>query len=159
EERANAASTLADAERTFRGSQLDRSSAERSYRESVERQGVARERVSQQAGSAARIVALDEELKRVEQGLSRVIGELHASERDIEVAEADFRSKEEERRRIEEERRRIGEDAAGRRAEVDALQRSLTAAEHERGRIVTSLAGIDDADAKIDLERESLAAE
>ena len=72
---------------------------------------------------------------------------------------AAFREAEQERHRIEELRRRAGEDAAGRRAEVDALERSVASSERERERLASSLAAVRERIAETEAERAGLEAE
>ncbi len=108
---------------------------------------------------SARIDAVDEELARVGQALEAVLADLEANEGELADAEAAFQRAEEDRRRVEEDRRRIGEDAAGRRAEVEALERSLAASDHERERVTEALKGVRTRIAETEAERDGLAHE
>ena len=157
--RAEASSALADAELTFRSSGEDRRLAEQSYREAVEREGAAREALATQASSAARIDAVDDEIRRIEAELVELLTALEGSERELETAEQAFREAEEERHRIEELRQRAGEQAAGRRAEIEATERSLASSERERERLADSLATVRERIAEVDAERGGLEAE
>jgi chromosome segregation protein len=139
EARAAAARALADADQGSRATQFDRTGAQERFRAAVARETDAREGLAAQAGRAARLDSVDEELVRIEAELTAVVDELALRERELEEAEEAFRTAEEERRRIEEVRRRIGEEAAGRRAEVEALERSVAAGDRERERLVGSL--------------------
>ena len=91
--------------------------------------------------------------RRVEGELAQVIDELGRSERELEVAEQAFREAEQERHRVEELRRRAAESAAGRRAEIEALERSLASSERERERLAASLGSVRDRIAEADAER------
>ena len=95
----------------------------------------------------------------MEAELARVIAELELRERELDEAENGFREAEEERRRIEEVRRRVGEDAAGRRAEVQALERSVASSERERERLAESLTTVRERIAEVEAERDGLEAE
>ncbi|HEX7248058.1 MAG TPA: AAA family ATPase, partial [Actinomycetota bacterium] len=140
--RAQASTALADAELAFRRTAEERRRADHAFREAVEHEGAAREQLASQASRTARIESVDDEIARIEGDLARVAGELEARERELEEAEHAFREAEQERHRIEELRRRAGEDAAGRRAEIDALERSVASSERERERLATSLAAV-----------------
>ena len=157
--RATASRALADAEQAFRQITFDRSRAELGFRAAVAGETTARQELASQAGRAARLDTVDAELARVEAELARVIAELELRERELDEAENGFREAEEERRRIEEVRRRIGEDAAGRRAEVQALERSVAASERERERLAESLTTARERIAEVEAERDGLEAE
>ena len=152
--RAVAARALAEAEQGFRATQFDRTGAQERFRAAVARETDAREALAAQAGRAARLDSVDQELDRTETELTAVVGELALRERELEVAEEAFRTAEEERRRIEDVRRRIGEEAAGRRAEVEALQRSVAAGDGERERLVASLEAVRDRIAETEARRD-----
>jgi chromosome segregation protein len=154
--RAEASRALAEAEVAFRGTAEDRRRAEQAYREAVEREGAAREQLASQASRAARVDAADDEIARIEAELARVVAELEGSERELERAEQAFREAEQERHRIEELRRRVGEEAAGRRAEFQALERSLATSERERERLAESLAAVRERITEADGERAGL---
>ena len=99
-------------------------------RESAARENLCRRGVANRAAGRRR-----RELARAEQELARVITELDAGERELDRAEQEFRAAEEHRREIEDVRRRMGEEAAGRRAEMEALRRSFSSSERERERL------------------------
>ncbi|MEX1263705.1 MAG: chromosome segregation protein SMC [Actinomycetota bacterium] len=157
--RASASTALADAELSFRRTAEDLRRADLAFREAVEHEGAAREQLASQASRTARIDAVDDEIARIEGDLARVAGELEASERELEEAERAFRDAEQERHRVEELRRRAGEDAAGRRAEIEALERSLATSERERERLAGTLATVRERIAETDAERAGLEAE
>ncbi len=154
--RATASRSLADAELAFRSSAEDRRLAEEAFRAAVAREGSAREQLVSQAARAARVDAVDDEIRRVETSLARVVTELETAEQELEQAERGFREAEAERGRIEEVRRRVGEEAAGRRGEVEALERSLASSERERDRLAGSLASVRTRLAEVDAERAGL---
>jgi chromosome segregation protein len=156
---ATASGSLADAELAFRSSAEDRRLAEEAFRAAVAREGSAREQLASQAARAARVDAVDDEIRRVEASLGRVVSELEAAERELERAERGFREAEAERDRIEEVRRRVGEEAAGRRGEVEALARSLASSERERDRLAGSLSSVRERLAEVDAERAGLEGE
>ena len=122
----------------------------------MEREGAAREQLASETTRAVRIDAVDDEIARVEGELAQVIDELGRSERELEVAEQAFREAEQERHRVEELRRRAAESAAGRRAEIEALERSLASSERERERLAASLGSVRDRIAEADAERAGL---
>ena len=157
--RAQASTALADAELAFRRTAEERRRADHAFREAVEHEGAAREQLASQASRTARIESVDDEIARIEGDLARVAGELEARERELEEAEHAFREAEQERHRIEELRRRAGEDAAGRRAEIDALERSVASSERERERLATSLAAVRERIAETEAERSGLESE
>jgi chromosome segregation protein len=157
--RAEAATALAAAEQAFRRSQHERSLAQESFRGAVGRESVARGELAEQAGRSARIDAVDEEVGRVERALAAVLADLEHQEGALAEAETAFRVAEEGRRRVEEERRRIGEDAAGRRAEVEALERSVATSERERDRLAEALAAVRERIAVTESGRDGLAHE
>jgi chromosome segregation protein len=142
DERAHASRALADAEQAFRQTQFDRSRAEHGFREAVQAETTARQELAAQAGRTARIDTLGEELVRVEAELGQVLEELAHREAELDAAEIAYRAAEEQRREIDELRRRMGEEAAGRRAEMETLQRSLASSLRERERLTENLAGI-----------------
>ncbi len=157
--RTEAASALAEAERLFRGTQLERAGAQERYRAAVERESAAREELAAQAGRAVRLDAVDEELARLDGEITTGMGELAERERELVEAEEAYRVAEEERRRIDVLRRQAGEHAAGRRAEMEALERSIASAERERARVAERLdevtGSIEEASARRDdLEHE-----
>ncbi|MDH4111529.1 MAG: AAA family ATPase, partial [Actinomycetota bacterium] len=157
--RAVASTALADAELAFRSTAEDRRRAEQAFREAVEHEGAAREGLASHATRVARVDALDAEIARLETELATLAGELEQTERELEAAEQEFREAEQERRRIEDVRRRIGEEAAGRRAEVEAIERSLGSSERERERLGVSLRSVRERIAEVDAERVGLEAE
>jgi chromosome segregation protein len=154
--RAEAATALATAEQSFRRSQHERSRAQQAFRDAVGREGLAREALAAQAGRSARIDAVEDEMGRVDRALTGVLADLEHQEAALAEAEAAFLVAEEERRRVEEERRRIGEDAAGRRAEVEALERSLATSQRERERLAEALAGVRERIGAAEEERDAL---
>ncbi|MGZ8580779.1 MAG: AAA family ATPase [Actinomycetota bacterium] len=157
--RASASTALAEAEVAFRSTAEDRRRAEQAFREAVEREGAAREQLASHASRAARVDAVDTEIARIEDELTRVVAELEDSERELEAAEQHFREADQERHRIEELRRRFGEEAAGRRAEVAALERSVASSERERERLAESLGSVRERLAEVEAERSGLEAE
>jgi chromosome segregation protein len=157
--RATASRTLADAEQAFRQATHERSRADQGFREAVERETTARRELASQAARAVRLDAIEADIGRLEAELATTLEELEVRERELVEAEEAFRQAEEERRRIEEERRRIGEDAAGRRAEVEALERSIAGSERERERLARSLATVQARIAEAEEERTGLEAE
>ncbi|HET9310961.1 MAG TPA: AAA family ATPase [Actinomycetota bacterium] len=157
--RATASEALADAELASRATTEERRRAEQAFREAVEREAAARERMASQATRAARVDAVDDEITRVGAELGRVVADLERSERELEAAEAAFREAEQERGRIESLHRRAGEEAAGRRAEVEALERSLASSERERERVAASLISVRERIAEAEAERAGLEAE
>jgi chromosome segregation protein len=159
EARAHAAVALADAEGSVRGAQLDRRAAEQASRDAIDAESAAREALAAQATHAARLDAVENERARVEADLARVLQDLELREVELDEAEEAFRSADEERRRVDDVRRRIGEEEAGRRGEVDAIERSLAGAERERERLGSSTAEAGERRATLEAERAALSAE
>jgi chromosome segregation protein len=157
--RAAASRSLADAEQAMRQGQFERARAQEAFRAATQQEATARDELAAEATRSVRIEAVDEELQRVERELVRVVADLALRERELEDAEAAFRTADEERRAIEETRRRIGEDAAGRRAEVAALERSVASSERERQRVAEELAAVRQHIEESDAERTGLEAE
>ncbi|MDP9184115.1 MAG: AAA family ATPase, partial [Actinomycetota bacterium] len=140
--RAAATQALAEAEQGFRAASVDREEAERSYRTAVERETEARQALAGEATRAARMDRVTDELGRLEASAGEVLEELARLEAELEVADAEYRQAEDDRHRIEEHRRRIGEAAAGRRAEAEAIGRTLESAVHEHERLEQALAEV-----------------
>ena len=157
--RAAAARRLADVELRFRDAQADRTEAEHAFRGALEIEGVARQALASQAGSAARIDAIEAELARVETDLERTVGELVDREGELEEAETAFREADQHRREVDELRRRAGEEAVGRRVEVEALERAISSGEREGDRLEGELAGVRDRLAALRSEREGIEAD
>jgi chromosome segregation protein len=157
--RAQTALALADAEQIFRATQAERSEAEKDLREALAAGSDARDRLNERSARETRAIALHDEIARAEAELAGVLDELAAQESLLGEAEAAFHADEEERRRVEDVRRRIGEDVAGRRAEAEALQRSVAAAEREKERLDESLSEVRSRFEEIEAEREGLEGE
>ena len=140
--RAGATRALAEAEGSFRAASFDRERTERAFRDAVERESGARQELASQASRAARMDAVAADVARIEARLADVITELEGRESELDLAEAAYREAEDHRHQVEEIRRRVGEEAAGRRAEAEAIQRALASAERERERVAGELAGV-----------------
>ena len=154
--RAVAARKLADAELRFRSALADRTVAEQTFRAALDRESGARQALASQAGRAARLDAIEAELARVEADLERAVGELAERERELDVAEAAFRDADQHRREVDELRRRAGEEAAGRRVEIEALERAISSGERERDKLEAELRAADDRIAAFRTEREEI---
>jgi chromosome segregation protein len=157
--RAGASRTLADAELRFRSAQADRTQAETVFRAAVDRESDARQAMVSHAGRAARLDSIEAELARVEADLSRTVTELAERERELEEAEAAFRNADQHRREVDELRRLAGEEAAGRRVEVDALERSIASGERESDRLEGELRQVRERIASSVSEREEIEAD
>jgi chromosome segregation protein len=157
--RAERARTLIDSEQRFRSAQAERATADQGFRESVEREGQARSELADQAGRAARVDAVEDEIVRLEREVSQVATELELRERELEDAEHAFREAEDERRRVEDVRRRLAEEAASRRAEIEATRRSFAGTERERERLEDGIVGVRSRIGEIEAEREGIASE
>jgi len=157
--RAAAARRLADVELRHRDAQADRTEAEQAFRSAVDREHEARQALASQAGRAARLDAIRSELARVETDLERTLTELGARERELEEAEAAFREADQHRREIDELRRLAGEEAAGRRVEIEALERAITSGEREGDRLEAELRVVRDRSTSLRAEREEIEAD
>ena len=142
ESRADATRALADAEQAFRATSIEREEAETAYRGAVERETEARQRLAGEATRAARMDTVTAELGRLEEKSAAVIAELTRAEAELETAEAAYRQAEDDRHQFEERRRLIGEEAAGRRAEAEAIGRTIETATRERERLELALADV-----------------
>src|SRR5437763_141692 len=96
--------------------------------------------------------------KRHEQ-LTSQAEELGRHEAQLEEAEGAFRARSEARRSVEESRRVAAEESAGRRAESEALSRSLAQHEKESERITSALDPIRDRAASLAREIEDLSSQ
>jgi chromosome segregation protein len=152
--RASAAVALSEAEQHFRTTSADRERAEGAYRAAVETESSARGELAAQASGAARLDAVRAEIERLEAQLADVVEGLSRHERELDDAEDAYRQAEDRRREIEDLRRRLGEEAAGRRAEVEAIERSLLAEERERERLEADLTAVREHIDATEAERE-----
>jgi chromosome segregation protein len=159
ETRATESRRLAEAEQAFRATSFDREQAEVGYRGAVDREASAREGLAGQAARAARVDAIAADLAAAESDLSRILRELEVRERELDEAEEVFRAAEQRRREVEEIRRRAGEETASRRAEVQALERALAAAERERERVGGELASVRERVSAVEARREETESE
>jgi chromosome segregation protein len=159
DERTVATRTLAMAEETARTAAAARTVAEQAYRAAVEREATAREDLAAQATRTARLATVDDELARLEAEVDRVVTELELRERELDEAEARFRETDARRREVEDVRRRLAEEAAGRRAELETLGRSLASYERERERLDESLREVRERIAAGEAEREDLSSD
>jgi chromosome segregation protein len=159
DDRAAASRALADAELRFRSADADRTHAEQVFRAAVEHEGEVRRTMSSHAGRAARIDAIDAELRRTDADLARVIEELAARERELDEAEESFRRADQRRREVEELRRRAGEEAAGRRVETEALERSVASADREAQRLEAQLESLRSRIGSLETERDRIETE
>ena len=155
---ARAVATLAVAkeEEAARTAATARAGAERAYRAAVEREAAAREDLVAQASRAARLSSVDDDLTRLETQADRVVGELAIREQELDEAEAAFRQADARRREVEDVRRHLAEEAAGRRGEMETLQRSLDGYERDRGRLHESLREVRERIAAAETEQEDL---
>src|SRR6266540_2971689 len=117
----------------------DRSDAEGCLREAIREEAGAREHMARASNRSGRLFALEDELHRTEKALSEVRATLQGREADLEAGERSFRQTEQARRDAEEDRRRVGEQIAARRAEAEALRRSLTNQDAELERLRATL--------------------
>jgi chromosome segregation protein len=154
--RATASRSLADAELRFRSAQADRTDAERAFRDAVDREAEARAALATHAGRAARLDAVDAELARVDEDLRRTVSDLAVREAELDAAEAAFREADQHRREVDELRRRAGEEAAGRRAEIEALERSVSSGEREGERLDAELDDVAGRRASMTAERDEI---
>src|SRR5918999_2318764 len=141
EERERAAAALSAAEVALSASQEEKSAAEASLREAIDRESEARSKLAAEAGRTARITQIDEESGRLRDVLDQTLAELAERERDLEGAEFAFRNAERLRMEAEEERRRIADEEIARRTELQAVRRSLATAESERERLEAARRG------------------
>ena len=117
----------------------DKSEAEGRLREAIREEGGAREQLARASNRSGRLFALEDELQRTEMALSEARATLQDREADLEAGERSFRQREQARRDAEEDRRRVGEQIATRRAEAEAVRRSLANQEAELERLRATL--------------------
>ncbi|MFL5798592.1 MAG: chromosome segregation SMC family protein [Actinomycetota bacterium] len=147
---------LAEAEDRHRAAAEFRSQAERALRRAVDRVADARSRLAQSAAHAARLAALDQDRSRAEAGLRATVEALEEREGALARAEEAFRAADLARRDAEDERRRVAERAAAHRAESEAMHRSLRSSEHERERLLATLAQVTERVAAVEAGRAEL---
>jgi len=135
EDRARAESSQREAEDIRTEAVRSKSEAEGRLRLAVRDEARARERLSAAANRSGRLFALEEELDRTEGALVDVRRAAEQRERELEEAERAFRRAEQARQDAEGERRRLSEEAAARKAEAEALGRTLSGHEAERSRL------------------------
>jgi len=159
DQRAAASRAVVDAEQGFRAAEVERSEAEQAFREAIGRESGAQGDLAAEASRTARLDAVRDELDGAEDDLVRVLSQLEAAELELSQAEAAFRWAEDRRRQAEEVRRQMGEEAAGRRAEVEALRRTLASSERERERLEAGIADVAGRVATLEQERDALEAD
>jgi chromosome segregation protein len=158
EARAAAETALAEAEEAYRAAEERRSDAERALRRAVERVSDARSRLAQSAAHSVRLAAVEQDAERAEEAHATTVASLDERERDLTVAEAEFRAAERARREGEDERQRLAQEAAARRAEAEAVHRSLRVSERDRERVERSLEELRERVAAAERERGELEA-
>jgi chromosome segregation protein len=159
DERATASRRLAESELRFRSAQADRMEAQQAFRSALDREGGSRQELASQAGRAARLDSVEAEIARAEEDLERTLAELSERERELDQAEAGFRDADQHRREVDELRRRAGEEAAGRRVEIEALERAISSGERERDRLESELRDIDERSGALRAEQEEIEAD
>ncbi len=120
----------------------EKSRSEARLRAAIRAEADVRERMAAAANRSGRLFALQDELGRTEAALSEVLATLRRHEAKLVDAERAFKVGEAARRDAEEERRRTGELRAARRAESEALRRTLLAHETEQARLQATLADL-----------------
>jgi chromosome segregation protein len=138
-ERGNADAEQRRAEEAHAAALSEKSGSEDRLRTAIRLEAQARERLATASNRSGRLFAIEEELQRTEAALSEVRATLAGREGELEEAERSFRHAEQARRDADEERRRISEQNMARRAEAEALRRTLEGHEAERARLTGSL--------------------
>src|SRR5262245_7098102 len=156
DERARSVWALQGAEGAFANAQADRSEAELGLRRAVELESEARQALAAQAGRDARLDALDRDLERLEARFAETSQELTTTSSELDGAEAAFAAAAESRRDAEDQRRRIAEEAAGHRAEIETIRRSIATHERDRARLEASLGQVRERRGAIRDERDKL---
>jgi len=156
DERAHTVWALQEAEGAFGNAQAAKSEAELELRRAVEIASEARQALAAQAGRDARLESLNQDLERLEARFTETSQELTATTGELGTAEAAFASAAEARRDAEDERRRIAEEAAGHRAEIETIRRSIATHERERARLEESLGQVRERRDAIRMERDDL---
>jgi len=143
-----------------------KSLADDALRSAIREESRLRERLAQAENRSGRLFAVEEELERTRQALSDVRGSTDAKVAALEEAERSFRVLEQARRDAEDDRRRFGEAVAARRAEADAVRRSLEGHDAEIRTLAAAVAqcrreaaAADVAAARVEGEIEALDAE
>jgi chromosome segregation protein len=156
DERARSVWALQEAEGSLGNAQTAKSDAEFELRRAVELASEARQAVAAQAGRDARLDALEQDLGRLEARFAETSQELTVTSGELDAAEAAFASAAEVRRDAEDQRRRIAEEAAGHRAEIETIRRSIATHERERARLEESLGQVRERRDAIRGERDEL---
>ncbi len=152
EQRERAAAARAQAEEELQRAQEAKAAAEMELREADREESAARARVEAGAARGVRLSSLADEISTCETARGELARQLADHELELEEAEREFREAERARMDAEEERRRLLEEAAARRAEVEALRRSIAASDHERSRIRSAVEAVREKIATIEAE-------
>jgi chromosome segregation protein len=120
-----------------------RSRADEALRSALKLEAESRDRLGAATSRSGRLFALEEELERTERALAEVEAAFERLSAELEEGEAEFRRASQARRDAEEERRRQAEDAAVRRAELEAMQRALSGHDAELERLFDQLRDLD----------------
>jgi chromosome segregation protein len=154
--RAEAAQELAEAQEAHGAAEREKLDADRSLRETLQRESEAKDRRAAADAGSGRLATLRDEIGRAEGSLRETQATLAEREIELEGAERTFREQERARLDAEDERRRLVEEAATHRAEVETLRRSLESYDRERAMVVESLEAVRARIAEISAERERL---
>ncbi|HEY1331663.1 MAG TPA: AAA family ATPase [Actinomycetota bacterium] len=130
-------------EREDAGARESKSAAEARLRTAIRREAEARERLAAATGGAGRLFTLEDEVRRLESALQDTRTSVESRETELDGAEAEFRRLDQERRDAEDERRRAESERASRRAEADALRRSIALQQTEQERLARVLGEVE----------------
>ena len=156
QQREAAAAELVRAEEALRMAQEDKTRADVEHRAASEREAEAKAKLASESARSLKLASLRDEVKRAQDELGAIAGDLEAREIELTEAEQAFRTAEAQRREVEEERRRLSEEAAAHRAEMETLRRSLASYERERERVAESLGLVTERVAQLAGEREAV---
>ena len=159
QERAEAEADELLAGEAHAAAQKAKSELESELRTALRWESGARERLNAAMAGAGRLVDLQDELERTEAALREVTTAFGEREAELAVAEEDYRAQERGRREVEDLHRRTDAEGAARKAEAEALRRSLAHAEAEQERLARTLGEIGGNLTRCSMRAEELAAE
>jgi chromosome segregation protein len=131
--------TLAEAETAEAETALTRVTAEEALREAVREEGEAKARLAEESGRSGRLFGLEEDTRSLQAQLAETASALEEKEGALAQAQTAFDEAERLRRVAEEARRDARERASVRRAELQALRRTLEISRTEQERLGVSL--------------------
>ncbi len=159
QERAEAEADEILAGEAHAAAQKAKSQLESELRASLRWESGAKERLNAAMAGVGRLVDLRDDLERTTVALREVARAFGEREAELAVAEEEYRAQERGRREVEDLRRRTDAEGAARKAEAEALQRSLAHADAEQERLARTLGEIGGNVARCSVRGDELAVE